>query len=261
MKKQLILLLIAISCSFALHAQTAVNFNANDCTGNNHDLFTELNAGKIIVLVWVMPCPGCIDAAQTANEVAANYAVTNPGQVLMYLIDDYGNSSCATLDTWAWAENITNITTFSDSTIRMSDYGGVGMPKIVILGGGFGHEVYFNENNIGADDSLGIANAIDSALADVTGIVFVPETNPAITVFPNPTTDNVALSIFAETNDPVVVSVKNSQGQIVMNVFSGALIAGNNKFIIDCEALSSGTYYIEVAQGANVNVNQFLISK
>ena len=52
MKKNLLLIVLAFT-TLASVGQTAVNFNTSDCNSNTHDLFTELNTGKVIVLTWV----------------------------------------------------------------------------------------------------------------------------------------------------------------------------------------------------------------
>jgi hypothetical protein len=41
-------------------SQTAADFTANDCNGTSHHLFAELNAGKVVVVAFVMPCTDCI---------------------------------------------------------------------------------------------------------------------------------------------------------------------------------------------------------
>src|SRR3990170_3524731 len=98
--KKLILSLSIICCAFFTNAQTATNFNCNDCNAVNHDLFTELNSGKVIVLCWVMPCGACSAPAQSAHNIVQSYSVSNPGQVLFYLCDDFGTTSCPTMNSW-----------------------------------------------------------------------------------------------------------------------------------------------------------------
>lgn len=248
--KNILLSVCTVSAAFSMSAQTATNFTANDCAGNTHDLFTELNAGKVIVIAWVMPCAGCTAATQTANLVVQNYAVSNPGQVIMYVVDDYGNTQCNSLNNWVNTNSIVDVTIFSDSSIDMTAYGGVGMPKIVVLGGGFGHGVYFNENNNAAEDSLGIANAIDSALADVTGIILpvVPALN---SVFPNPSDLSSTLLISAAQPVAATIDIVNELGQVVKPVFNGNLVQGENRFLIPTADLPAGTYFIRVKDAEN----------
>ena len=165
MKNYLLTLILAGVTSVSV-AQTAVNFTCNDCAATSHDLYTELNAGKVIVLCWVMPCGACTGPALTTYNVVQSYQANNPNTVFMYLCDDYGNTTCASLNSWANNIGVTNTIRFSNSAIDMMDYGSTGMPKIVVVGGS-NHTVYYNSNN--TVDATNLQNAINSALL-ATGI-------------------------------------------------------------------------------------------
>src|SRR5207249_4420212 len=103
MKKSLLTLLSAIFIGVNVFAQTAPDFTALDCNGVSHNLYTELNSGKVIVLNWVMPCSACVGPSLTAYNVVKSYASSN---VLHYLIDDAGNTSCTSLSSWATGAGI-----------------------------------------------------------------------------------------------------------------------------------------------------------
>src|ERR1041385_2523437 len=145
MKKQLLTIAL-LAASLVGIAQTAVNFTCNDCNVTSHDLFAELDAGKVIVLCWVMPCGNCIAPSVTTHSVVSSYQSSNPNTVYMYLCDDYANSSCATLNSFKSSNGLMNAITFSDASINMADYGSTGMPKIVVVGGP-NHTVFYNANN------------------------------------------------------------------------------------------------------------------
>lgn len=102
MKKSIVTLALLVSGSLATSAQTtATDFTATDCSGNVHTLFSDLNSGKIVVMVWVMPCGSCISDAKAAYDAVQTFATSHPGKVLYYLADDFGDSNCATLTSWA----------------------------------------------------------------------------------------------------------------------------------------------------------------
>jgi hypothetical protein len=179
--RSLILSIGMLLGSLSLTAQlpAAKNFNCNDCSAANHDLFTELNAGKVIVLCWVMPCSACEAPATAANNIVNNYATSHPGKVKFYLCDDYGNTSCSSLNSWATTLGLTNYTSFSNSAIKMSDYGSTGMPKIVVLSGGSSHVVYYNQNN--SLSSTAFNNAIKNAIAGSAGVTYSVQPSKSIT--------------------------------------------------------------------------------
>jgi len=139
----------------------AVNFRTVDCDGVSHDLFEELNDKTVVVMAWVMPCSTCITDPLAALNIVEEYATSHPGRVVFYLVDDYANTDCTNLSGWANFYGMDDAIKFSDPSIKMSDYGVDGMPKIVVLGGS-NHQVYFNENR----SSEGVREAINKALSD-----------------------------------------------------------------------------------------------
>ncbi len=74
--------------------------------------------------------------------------------------------------------------------------------------------------------------------------------NTSVTVFPNPTNNDITtLSFDTENQANVKVSLLNSLGQNVKTVFNGSLPQGNNKMDIELTGLSKGLYFV------NLNIN------
>lgn len=247
--KTTILTLATVILAIAMPAQNAADFTANDCAGNNHNLFSELNSGKVIVIAWVMPCAGCLAPSQTAYEIVQSYATSNPGQVLMYVVDDYGNSSCNTINNWVNNNGMPGVTTFSDASITMSAYGGVGMPKIIVVGGGYSHGLYFNANNSAANDSAGIQAAIDSALVDVTTVPQLNDNISTIALSPNPASHQTLIGLTAKQSATVTIDLYNALGEKVECIYTGLLQPGENQFGLSIENLAEGIYWIRITDG------------
>ena len=183
MKLIKIIFLLIISSKYGFSQNNATDFTALDCDGVSHHLFSELDSGKVIVIAWVMPCGPCGSIALDAYTASLGYAISNPGRVEFYLVDDFANTDCASLFSWADNFGMGNCTKFSDPSIDMGDYGQIGMPKIVVLGGA-GHYVYFNENS----STQNINSAIDLALtgAAVTSSINKKEEIISFHCYPNP---------------------------------------------------------------------------
>lgn len=243
--KNLLLSFVFAFSAITVTAQTATDFTANDCAGNSHNLFSELDSGKVIVIAWVMPCGSCMAPTQTASSVVQGYASSNPGQVKLYVVDDYGNTNCTSLSNWCNTNNIIG-TAFSNSAIDMTDYGSAGMPKIVVLGG-TGHYVFFNQNNSASNNATGIGNAIDQAL--LVGVNETASPVSGLSMTPNPVTNNSVLTVNMETGASMDVRVYNTLGQEVMSVYSGFLVAGENRLQLNFATLASGTYFVSVSDG------------
>jgi|GEM_PF-2902898 len=139
----------------------SADFTAVDCDGVTHNLYNELDANKIIVIAWVMPCSSCITDPVDALNIVQSYSSTHPGRISFYLADDYADQDCATIDGWASWYGLSSATSFSDPNLTMVNYGVGGMPKIVVIAGA-NHFIYFNKN----ETTVGFKDAIDQALAD-----------------------------------------------------------------------------------------------
>lgn len=252
MKNSLLTLLIVALMPFISGAQTAVNFNCNDCAGNNHDLFTELDAGKVIVISWVMPCGSCIGPTLTASNIVQSYASSNPGQVFLYVVDDYANTNCTALNGWCSTNGIT-ATTFSDASINMLDYNSTpGMPKIVVLGGGSSHTVFFNEVNAASGNATAMQAAIDSAL--LTGVSEVKSALSEVALYPNPAINSSVLNVSVKQQAEVQVNVVDALGQNVLSVFSGTMMPGEHVLAINVTELAVGIYFVQVSDATETRM-------
>ncbi len=250
--------MLLLAGATATYAQTtATDFTALDCNGTSHTLFSELDNGKVVVLAWVMPCSACEGPAKTAYDAAQTFATSHPGQVLFYLIDDYGDNNCADLSSWVSSQNIghtSNMVVFENAgmEIDMNDYGTPGMPKVAVVGG-TDHKIYFNKNNSSANDAAGITSAIQSALNPTS--VGELANDLKFNVSPNPAIGALTISLSTPVRE-VVISTIN--GQVVKHE---TYDQGRVNPVVDITGLASGNYLIRLkdvnnAQGLQQVVKQ-----
>jgi hypothetical protein len=237
--------LLAILLQFTIlsgFAQTATNFTAKDCEGNMHDLYTELDSGKVVVLNWVMPCGACVPASLTTFNVVQSYQETNPNKVLYYLVDDLANTSCPSLLSWAKSNHITPLAYFSDSSINMLDYGTQSMPKMAVIGGG-SHHVFLVADAV--IEPAELQDAINAAL--ITASVPENENEAAwVKVFPNPASDHIVITINTERQAPVKAELYNMQGLNMGLLYSGIPSKGIIQYKVDQSKYRPGLYFIRV---------------
>lgn len=189
MKKTLFIIQLLALAYIAVAQEVATDFTAESCGGESYNLFQDLDAGKVVVITWVMPCGPCVSPAVSAFSVTQNY---DPNKVKFLLVDDYANTTCTQLQTWAQTYQMGNATTFSSSQISMTDYGVIGMPKVVVLGCNT-HKVYDNQNN--QLNSSSLAEAIDLALSEC-GNTSIDESNTKnlYQIYPNPSLSHIYIS-------------------------------------------------------------------
>lgn len=244
MKKILIAVSLILASFGMTNAQTtATNWTAQDCGSTNRTLFTELDNGKIVVLVWVMPCGSCINGAKAAYNAAQSFATSNPGRVLYYLADDLGDASCSDLSTWITSNsigNLSNMTLFGNAgnVIKESDFGGTGMPHVVVIGG-TDHKIYYNKKNSATNDQSGITTAISSAISATTSIASTSN-EVKLSISPNPVHEIVTISSTKTIEKIVVLSVT---GEVIKEV---NFANGKTTQSITLSGIAAGIYTIKV---------------
>jgi hypothetical protein len=254
--KKILLTSMFVLCMNVMAFAQCPNFIANDCNGNSHNLHNELDAGNVIVLVWVMPCGSCTGPALTAYNIVQSYG----SNVKYYLIDDAANTSCTSLSNWATSSGIgTNRTTFSTSAIVESNYGGVGMPHVAVVATS-NHTYYFNALNSAAGNSSGIQTAINNALAAVG----VPENSNDLfnlSVVPFAASHSIKVSYSIPEQANVTMQVVNAVGQSVHNIDLGKQYPGNYSSDIDLANAAAGVYFMHFTAGVKSKTIKFFVSK
>ena len=253
MKKTLMIILVILTSLGFVYAQTtATDFTTNDCNGTSHTLFDELDNGDVIVIAWVMPCNPCATYTLPAYSAVQSFATSHPNQVHFYLVDDYANTTCATLTSWGNSNNMPLSTTFSSSDISMNDYGTNGMPKVVVLGG-TSHTIFLNKN----DDKInfsGVQGAINDALNAPLSIEQIKESHFKLSTYPNPANNTLNVS-FAKTNTgSVVYSILDVSGKVVVQ---------ENELTptIDISALNNGNYFLKVSSETTTESIPFVVNR
>lgn len=258
MKKQLLSVLLLAIAGIMAAQKNATNFTCNDCSGVSHELFKDLDAGKIIVLVWVMPCGSCTGPAITAYNIVKSYQAANPDKVRFYLADDLGNTNCSSLGSWCTGNGIEQSSyslRFTNSKIKMTDYGTSGMPKIVVLAGS-NHTVLYNINNtVNATD---LKNAINNALV-ITGTSDNTNTDHSLKISPNPTRESTIISCTLDQPSKVKIELLNADGKLIQTIYSGNLTGGENKMNVNVSNYHSGIYYIKLSTGDKMKSAKFSI--
>lgn len=243
--KKFLLSSVLLICSICSHSQTtATNFNVSDCAGTNHELFAELDAGKVIVISFVMPCASCIGPSLSANSKVKSYATSHPGRVLFYLADDYANTNCSSLTSWANTNSMSGVPVFSNAAVKMTDYGTAGMPKVVVLAGK-DHSILFNQDN--TINTTDLTNAIDKGLNLPNGINKNSKLDLKIELFPNPLADDkVKLNYSLDEVASVNIEIYNTLGSKEFSQLYERQSAGKHETVLNLESFTNGIYFIRL---------------
>ena len=234
---------------------TATDFTINDCSGVSHHLFGELDAGKIIVAVFVMPCSGCMLPALDAQDVVQSFSTTHPGRVEMYLVDDDGLTTCSELNSWRNSNGLHIMPTFSDLAFVQTQYGTPGMPKVVVLGG-TDHKVHDNQNN--TFDREQLRNGINAALGIPASTAVRTRQSASFSISPNPAYQSATAVISSTVGDVAYFSFVDKTGKVVKSIKS-QLRKGSNSVPLDLAGLPQGTYIVRLTAGAESGECRLLV--
>ena len=263
MKK--ILLINALFCFSAgiIFAQTtATDFTTDDCDGVSHNLFSELDAGNVIVISWVMPCFGCI-----APSLEAYYAVQSfdtsgsphTGRIHFYIASDDGLDACSSFNNWGASNNMPINTTFNSVDLDMEDYGTPGMPKVVVLGG-TDHTIYYNRNN-SQPTFAGVQTAISDALSAPLAVEQSVSNKFEISTYPNPV--NNVLNVSYTKNQSTIISftIVDVLGKVVLSIEEDAsYLKGEATKSINVSTLDNGNYFLKISSESAVESMPFVVS-
>ena len=257
MYKKYIILFLGWMMIPSLEAQTtATDFTTNDCNGVTHNLFDSLDAGNIIVIAWVMPCGPCSTYTIPAYSAAQDFMSSNSADIDFYLVDDYANTSCASLINWGNVNGMPLNTPFSSSDISMSDYGMNGMPKVVVLAGE-DHTVFYNDR----DDKInytGVYDALNNAYGNLSS---VDEKKNSFSFKLLGDQKNKLLKIQMNTisKNDFSFTVLDISGKSILN-FTEQVYSSNLIKEIDLSHVESGIYFISISSETENKSLKFILN-
>lgn len=246
MKKIVNICLVVLCLINSAQAQTAVQFTGLDCNNYPVDLFADLDAGKAVVLEFYMPnCGSCPPPAQRIQAMGNKINQTYPGMVKGYAFPYQNSTTCAYSASWVNSNNLSSFWTPMDSgAYQVAYYGGFGMPTIVLLGGQ-DHRVMFSTLSFSTSDTTIMRDSI-LALFGSTGINDLPENVNSFSLYPNPSIDNVSISLEVTKSEMVKIEMIDNSGKIVNVIWDGT-INGNWKHNYDISSLAAGNYFIRLS--------------
>jgi hypothetical protein len=163
MKKTILLTAITFTALISFGQSVSMDFTRTSCDSTEHNLYQELNEGKVVVLEYIMlGCSSCILATDQITRLIGPFETAHPGRVKQYLFGFIKNYSCDQLDAWQ-AENHLGGTLFEDGSSQVGYYGGMGMPTAVVTATN-NHTVLYKKLGFEPSDTTQIQAAIQAGL-------------------------------------------------------------------------------------------------
>lgn len=250
MKKSIYFILalsFVITTSNAQQKRTvASDFTMNDCNGQMHNLFTELNGGNVIIMEFFHTCSSCISAANDIKPMYQNLVAQYGNKVRFFVLPSDDDYSCTQVMNWVSTNNFSSIVVpFDSGATQMAYYGGSGMPTIAVVAGS-SHKVLFTQLGLAPSDTTIIGDSIRHFFNPTgLGIQNKNSNTNYIQVYPNPASNNFNLSFDTKEAGTFKVQLTNIVGQTVVELAEEKLQVGNWNQTIPINSLPDGIYFIK----------------
>jgi len=228
-------------------AQTAMPLSGLDCNGVSHDLYADLDAGKAVILHFFMAsCSSCPPPAQKVQAMANNILATYPNMITAYAMPFNNTVTCAYTSTWVSSNGLSLYAPYDSGAAQVANYGGFGMPTVVLLGG-TDHRVMFSTLSFSTSDTTIMRDSILRLLNPTapSAINELPTAVSSFNIFPNPANDNVSIHLNLRETSDVSIDIVDLSGKTVVNV----LKEKQNGIIskqVNTNTLSNGNYFVRL---------------
>lgn len=120
--------------------------NINLINGQEVELWNILDSGYVIVHEYFMiDCRPCITAGKGLEKVVGSLKQKYPGRVLYYQTVYENESTAKQALKWVNEHKFTPDGVFINGAEEVENYGGMGMPTIVVLGDGRRHKGFYKK--------------------------------------------------------------------------------------------------------------------
>jgi peroxiredoxin len=233
---------------------TAMDFNTTDCNGNTANLYADLDAGKAVVLFYFMPsCGSCPPPAQKIQAMANNINAAHPGKVKAYAFPFNNTTTCSYSQSWVSSNGLPLYAPMDSGATAVAHYGGFGMPTVVLVGGN-NHRVMFSTLSFSTSDTTIMRDSILALIGAPTGINDVPDNINSLSVYPNPATTQVTVSVDLKEQSDVTIDIVDIVGKQIAVISKDKNANGSISRTFNTDVLANGIYTIRInANGKTVN--------
>lgn len=261
MKKILtsVALCLAASASMAQIGAVAPDFTATDINGNSHNLYTYLNAGKVVLMdvsaTWCGPCWG-FHNNHYLEDLYAQFgpAGTNEVVVLFYEGDAATNSAdlhgTGSNTQGDWVTGVPYpIIDESPLSISLNVYAPLGYPTINVICPSdkkIKWDLWDSQQATPAASLTAMQAKVQEVIDQCASAADVQENSLLeASIAPNPTTGATTIRFNATTAEKVSVSVYSVSGaQVSTTIYD--VVNGANAIDINLSGMDAGTYFVKV---------------
>lgn len=236
---------------------TAMDFYGMDCNGTMHNMFSELDAGKAVILHFYMPsCGSCPPPAQKIQTMANNILASHPNMITAYAFPFQNSTTCAYSSSWTSSNGLSLYSPMDSGATQVAYYGGFGMPTVVLLGG-TDHRVMFSSLAFATSDTTIMRDSILALFGVAPAGInesHLPSSINSLNIYPNPSSNQTMIAIDLNEATNLTIDVVDITGRQVAIICNEKSKQGTLTKHFNTEALANGTYTIRInANGKSLN--------
>ena len=266
MKKIFTLLSFCLALNFASAQQMAPDFTVTTVHGEEFNLYTELDAGKTVILdIFFVNCPPCNSIAPFIQDLNVKWGDGEADVEFISLTDVDTNAEILPYEelhslTFPAAGNDAGGTEAVTPYITGTFGTFYGYPTLVVIS----PDRTMNYDVWGSSDQ-NTSDLLDAAITETgaTGIalsVYESTNISAIKAFPNPVINDLQVTFDLVESSDVNVLVMDATGRLVSEMQTGRLAAGEQMISIDFSNQTTGTYFVELRNGDQL-LSSFNVAK
>ena len=205
-------------------------------------------------------CGSCPPPAQNVQAMANNLMMTYPGMVTGYAMPYNNTTTCANTSSWVTTSGVPFYAPYDSGATQVANYGGFGMPTVVLLGGATpNRRVMFSTLSFATSDTTIMRDSILALFNSSTGIEGLPSAVSSFNVYPNPTSENVSINLDLKETSNLIVDVTDFTGKQVA-IISDEKQSGLVSKQFNTAALPSGSYFVRIQMNGKTATRKIIVA-